>query len=74
MQYIPMVEGTKKDTGFVSLNHVDSEACSGCGGITYNIPDDRISLCAHCGSELSPCAGCANSPHADVGSSCVMRY
>ena len=53
----PTVEGTKEDTGFKSLNHVDEE-CPYCSEVTYNIPTDRVSLCAHCNAELVPCAGC----------------
>ena len=52
-----IVEGSKEDTGFMGLGYAD-EGCSHCMDITYNIPTDRVSLCAHCRKELFPCAGC----------------
>jgi hypothetical protein len=55
-----IVEGNSKDTGFRNLKCVD-EWCSHCMHTTYNIPTTHISLCAHCGEELFPCAGCEDS-------------
>ena len=56
----PVVEGTKEDTGFMGVGHVD-EMCSHCMNETFNIPTNRVSLCVHCGNELFPCAGCDDS-------------
>ena len=53
----PKVEGTKEDTGFINFNHCD-ESCRVCGEVTHNVPTSRVSLCAHCGSEMFPCSGC----------------
>jgi len=63
------VEGETEDSGFIGLEYVD-ELCSYCMNETFNIPADRVSLCAHCCAELFPCAGCdvegcdiSESPH-----------
>ncbi|MCL2392919.1 MAG: hypothetical protein FWC66_10015 [Oscillospiraceae bacterium] len=56
----PVVEGTKEDTSFKGVGYVD-EMCSHCMNETFNIPTNRVSLCAHCGEELFPCAGCEDS-------------
>lgn len=53
----PILEGTAEDTGFMGSGYCD-EYCSHCEGETFNIPADRVSLCAHCGAELFPCAVC----------------
>jgi len=53
----PTVEGTADDAGFIGANYCD-EYCSHCSNVTFNIPGDRVSLCAHCGEELFPCALC----------------
>ena len=54
---LPVIEGTTEDTGFKGSDYCD-EYCSHCEQITYNIPVDHVSLCAHCGAELFPCAAC----------------
>jgi len=51
------VEGTIEDTGFKGIDFCD-EYCSKCEHITFNVPTDRVSRCAHCGVELFPCAAC----------------
>ena len=66
----PIVEGTKEDTGFKSFAHCD-EYCPHCEQTTYNIPDWKMSLCAHCGAELFPCANC-NSEEREDG--CQWSY
>ena len=53
----PKVEGTTKDTGFLDVNHND-ESCPYCEEITYNLPNSKVSKCAHCYAEIFPCAGC----------------
>ena len=54
----PKVEGAKDDTiAFKGIKFCD-EYCPHCEGITFNIPADKVSLCAHCGAELFPCAVC----------------
>jgi len=54
------VEGSKNDTGFMGFNYCD-EHCPHCGMDTYNLPVDRVSLCAHCEMELFPCSVCEES-------------
>ena len=55
--YTPKVLGTKEDGGLIGFGFCDEE-CPHCSMETYNIPIGLVSLCAHCGAELFPCAGC----------------
>jgi len=56
----PKTEGEKIDSGFKGEGFCD-EMCNHCMSETYNIPTDRVSLCAHCGKELFPCSVCDES-------------
>jgi hypothetical protein len=53
----PAIEGTKKDIGFKGFDYCD-EMCSFCMEETFNIPVNRVSLCAHCSKEMFPCSVC----------------
>jgi len=59
MHSVFAVEGTKDYTGSKGVGYCD-EACANCGCETYNIPNSRVSLCAHCGVEMFPCSDCDN--------------
>jgi hypothetical protein len=53
----PIVEKETDDNGFIDFLRAD-EYCPICENVTENVPVRRMSLCAHCGAELFPCAGC----------------
>jgi hypothetical protein len=55
----PVIEGTTIDTGFLGVGFCN-ELCSRCENETYNIPNDRVSRCAHCKAEIFPCSCCDN--------------
>jgi hypothetical protein len=51
------VEGQGEFLGDKGYGYCD-EFCGHCSNETYNVPINRISLCAHCGAEMFPCAAC----------------
>ena len=51
------IEGTTENTGSL-LPGRTVEICRDCDGVNYNVPIDRVSLCAHCGREMFPCSAC----------------
>jgi hypothetical protein len=51
------VEGTKQNTGAKGSGCCDV-CCPYCERDTFGVPDNRVSLCAHCGAELFPCEAC----------------
>lgn len=70
---IPIVEGTKEDTGFRGMDFCD-EYCLFCERVTFNIPIDRVSLCAHCGEVLFPCAACEEGCEGDRYTTACQRF
>ena len=70
---IPMVEGTKEDTGFKGFGYTD-EWCSNCENEVFNIPVDHTSLCPHCGVEIFPCNACTDKCDYDTSADGCSRF
>jgi len=53
----PVVEGVAEADG-IAVKVLTAEYCPFCENETFNMPENRVSLCTHCGAELFPCTMC----------------